>query len=678
MNIQRRIQLGEMLHSLGLTKGVAEIGVAEGNFSQQITEWGIPMLYLVDRWESFPDQYGDAAMDQQWHENNYSRVVERMSQYSGSYNILRGDSVAMAQHVPDNSLSLIYLDADHTYEGIKRDIETWYDKVESGGIIAGHDYLNTDYGVYKAINEFVNGRFEIVTIPENEPNNASFYFIKEPIKETTMSVTCYFSGRLGNIVYNIAMMIAYCKKYNLQYYVPTEAICCTNRVPSITVPSTGPKPVNPKRYKEPNMTHGHPYYHEIPRMENVLFDGYFQSFKYFNWCRQDVLDAFNLPHVTEYGIVSISVRRGDCVGSVAFPLAPPIYYHRAIEYMQKKGYNRFRLYSDDISWCKEEFTTDNYPGAIFEFSEGKTELEDYISLSQCEHNITARSTFSLTGAWMNQNPDKIVLVPQENMWWKTQNRNLLTDSGFTQIYFPQEYNPHMMKYTYTYKDIEFRLIIQNYWKDIYKGKEKEALYPDYCKMLDLVQNVNKDRYILDIGVNHGIFAVPCSLLGYKVVGFEPVERNFNSIQLAAIENNLQNFHIYHAALSDTDGEVEIYIPECSDNASLSKDASIANMIRKDYTAETVQCIRFDNWIEEHHNYKDIGFIKLDVQGAEYKIVEGMREFLTQAKDLTIICEYEHHLNTMGHSFQELDNLFYSLGFECKGHLTSNDKIFYKQ
>lgn len=505
-----------------------------------------------------------------------------------------------------------------------------------------------------------------------------------------MSVTCYFSGRLGNCFYNIAMMVAYCKKHNLQYYIPTEAVAYNHFKQAPVNPfnwirSTGTKPVNPQVYTEPNMVNGSPCYHEIPKMDNVLFNGYYQSFKYFNEYRQDVLEAFNLPNNTEYGIVSISVRRGDNVtedrGSdptkLAFPIAPVIYYRRAVEYMQKRGYNKFRLYSDDIPWCKGEFTPSNYPGAIFEFSEGKTEMEDYISLTQCEHNITARSTFSLTAAWMNQNPNKIVLVPQENMWWKGQNRNLLADSGFTQIYFPQDYNVHMLKYTYTYKDIDFKLIIQNYWKDIYRGKEKEPLYPDYCKMLDAVQKVGKERYILDIGVNHGIFAIPCSLLGYKVLGFEPVEVNINSIEMAIKENNITTLDVHKYAVSDKDEDIEIYIPECSDNASFNKDASIANMVRKDYVAETVKCIKFDNWIKNNPKYKDIGFIKLDVQGAEYKVISGMKEFLSQASDITIICEYEHHLNTMGHSFQELDELFYSCGFACRGHLTPNDKIFYK-
>jgi hypothetical protein len=204
------------------------------------------------------------------------------------------------------------------------------------------------------------------------------------------------------------------------------------------IKSTGEEPINPVVYNEPYNSDGHPYYHEIPKMDNVLLEGYYQSTKFFDWCRNDILEALNLPYKMDKGVVGVSVRRGDCLNSPNFPLAPSEYYHNAIEYMQKRGYNLFRLYSDDIPWCRDEFIPDNYHGATFEFSEG-TEMEDYISLSSCEHQITARSTFSLSAAWLNRNPNKIVLVPQKELWWKGQNLDLIPEY-FIQIKFNDDGN----------------------------------------------------------------------------------------------------------------------------------------------------------------------------------------------------------------------------------------------
>ena len=492
-----------------------------------------------------------------------------------------------------------------------------------------------------------------------------------------MSVTCYLSGRLGNIFFALANMIAYAKKHGLDYYVPELAEAYAHKRNPLLIPSTGQNPINPTVYKEANYSVGNPSYQEIPAMDNVLFDGYFQSFKYFDWCRGYILSTLNIPYKKEEGMVSISVRRGDCVGSTAFPPAPPAYYHAAVEYMQNYGYNDFRVYSDDIEWCRNEFTTESYPNAIFQFSEGN-EWSDYISMSSCEHNITARSTFSLTAAWLNQNPNKIVLVPQKDTWWRGQNQDLIPDY-FTQINFPDMMNDlDMDDYELEYDGFTFKLYIPDYWVKIYRGQKKEPLYHDYRMMLDVLKKVSKDKYVLDIGANHGLFAVPASKLGYRVLGFEPVTKNVRSLMLAREANDLKSFDMFHLALSNTNGQIDIYVPECPDNSSLSQTAAVSNMRGKDYTVEKVDTARFDDWIETHdHNYKDIGFIKIDVQGAEYIIFEGMKNFLTNASGIFMVVEYEHHLNSMGHTFEQLDELIKSYGFHYMSHITPNDKLFYK-
>lgn len=256
-----------------------------------------------------------------------------------------------------------------------------------------------------------------------------------------MAVTCYYSGRFGNIFLAAANMIAYAKKHNLTFYSPLEAdaykgFTGDNKVP-FHIPSTGAKPINPRVYQEPCMAEGTPRYHEIPYMDNVLLDGYFQSFKYFDWCRDSIIETFGFPYKMNEGIVSVSVRRGDCLEAPdKFPVAPKEYYHNAIEYMQSKGYNDFKVFGDDLLWSKEEFTLSNYPNANFTFSEGQSEMESYLGIQNCEHNITARSTFSLTAAWMNRNPNKIVLVPTiRHKWWRSMNADLLTDTNFVQIDF---------------------------------------------------------------------------------------------------------------------------------------------------------------------------------------------------------------------------------------------------
>lgn len=238
------------------------------------------------------------------------------------------------------------------------------------------------------------------------------------------------------------MTIAFAKKHDVGFFLPEKAVAYNHfRNGDVSIPfyikPTGENPRSPIEYREPHDRGQHqPYYHELPYMDNVLFRGYFQSFLWFQWCRDYILDTFDFPYEIETGVVSVHVRRGDCVGSKHFPMAPRAYYEKAIRHMNKLGYERFRIFSDDILWCKEEFTPDFYPDVRFEFVQGGNEMQSWIGMQNCEHNITARSTFSLTAAWFNRNEKKIVLVPtSRHRWWRSVNLDLLTDSGFTEIDF---------------------------------------------------------------------------------------------------------------------------------------------------------------------------------------------------------------------------------------------------
>jgi hypothetical protein len=174
--IRYRKDLYRLLPSNPVT---AEIGVAEGFFSRDIIMTCVSSLhYCIDNWETLP-QTGDGGFDQEWHTNNYNSAVERMKPYGERVKILRGLSWRMAQHVPNNSLDLLYIDGDHSFEGVKKDLEAWYPKVKPGGVIAGHDFINPAYGVSQAVGEFTNRiAARVFVIREDHDDDAGFYFYK--------------------------------------------------------------------------------------------------------------------------------------------------------------------------------------------------------------------------------------------------------------------------------------------------------------------------------------------------------------------------------------------------------------------------------------------------------------------------------------------------------------------
>jgi hypothetical protein len=47
--------------------------------------------------------------------------------------------------IKNESLDFVYIDANHKYDAVKKDLELWYPKVRKGGVFAGHDYLKMDW-----------------------------------------------------------------------------------------------------------------------------------------------------------------------------------------------------------------------------------------------------------------------------------------------------------------------------------------------------------------------------------------------------------------------------------------------------------------------------------------------------------------------------------------------------
>ena len=110
------------------------------------------------------------------------------------------------------------------------------------------------------------------------------------------------------------------------------------------------------------------------------------------------------------GIVSIHVRRGDYVGLKQFhPFCGKKYYDRCIEYFRTMGNYIFMVCSDDIGWCRQ-----NIKGKDIYFSENDV-LTDLAIMHKCDHNIIANSSLSWWGAWLNRNPNKLVLYP--SIWF---------------------------------------------------------------------------------------------------------------------------------------------------------------------------------------------------------------------------------------------------------------------
>ena len=113
---------------------------------------------------------------------------------------------------------------------------------------------------------------------------------------------------------------------------------------------------------------------------------------------------------------SIHIRRGDYVTSKASNKVHGVlnmnYYKNAIKLLEKNFSNdiHFFLFSDDIEWVVDNLKIKN---STFIINGLKSDPhEDIYLMSLCDHNIIANSSFSWWGAWLNTNPEKMVVCPQ--------------------------------------------------------------------------------------------------------------------------------------------------------------------------------------------------------------------------------------------------------------------------
>jgi hypothetical protein len=160
--------------------------------------------------------------------------------------------------------------------------------------------------------------------------------------------------------------------------------------------------------------------------------GYWQSEAYFAGVSSEIRRsyAFVAPNpanadaarrMADCQSVSLHVRRGDYATNsriaAVHGVCGPEYFKLAIDLIRSRiGNPRFFVFSDDLTWCKQSLEL--LPTTEFvSINSDRQSFNDMRLMSLCKHNIIANSTFSWWGAWLNANPQKIVVAPKR--WFAT-------------------------------------------------------------------------------------------------------------------------------------------------------------------------------------------------------------------------------------------------------------------
>ncbi len=160
---------------------------------------------------------------------------------------------------------------------------------------------------------------------------------------------------------------------------------------------------------------------------NIFLNGFFLSHSLFEKCRKDLLSSFipSYPGETDFintlnqikgcNSVAVHVRRGDYRFSnhPYHYLLGEDYYRRAISYIRKKVETPvFFWFSEDFEWVHEHFRSEK----DFRFIKLQTmhrDIDEMMLMKNCNHIITANSTFSWWAAWLNEHENPIRIIPEK-------------------------------------------------------------------------------------------------------------------------------------------------------------------------------------------------------------------------------------------------------------------------
>lgn len=170
-------------------------------------------------------------------------------------------------------------------------------------------------------------------------------------------------------------------------------------------------------------------------LEYSYFDGYWQSWRYLepisgqlyiDFQPKNELSDLSKKSINRYegqNSVFVGVRRGDYAATTKskkhFGTPSEAYYSEGIKIINRTVDNPlFVIFSDDIGWVKAnlDFSSMGVDKDRIEFREDNlvfSNFEELYVMASCKHAIISNSTFNFWGAWLIENPSKVVIAPKQ-------------------------------------------------------------------------------------------------------------------------------------------------------------------------------------------------------------------------------------------------------------------------
>jgi hypothetical protein len=168
------------------------------------------------------------------------------------------------------------------------------------------------------------------------------------------------------------------------------------------------------------------YMPEVLSMDNVYLYGYWDCERYYEDIIPLLQQKIKFPQSTNpkntetiekmqtENSISVHIRRQDYLtvadGKRYMGICTDEYYKGAFDYIDNNVNNPiYYIFSDDLEYAHSNFNKPNMH--IVDWNTGRESMYDMELMSHCKHNICANSTFSIWGARLNRNPDKLMIRP---------------------------------------------------------------------------------------------------------------------------------------------------------------------------------------------------------------------------------------------------------------------------
>jgi FkbM family methyltransferase len=171
--------------------------------------------------------------------------------------------------------------------------------------------------------------------------------------------------------------------------------------------------------------------------------------------------------------------------------------------------------------------------------------------------------------------------------------------------------------------------------------------------------INDTDIVIDIGANTGYYSLIAAPRARQVIAFEPSKKIRIQLQENVRRNNYNNIKIESYALSDHTGQSELY-------AAPAANTGMTSLLPPENFGgdkEIVPVTTLDEWIITQQ-LPTIRMIKIDVEGAEWKVLSGMKAILEHHQPLLLVEVIEELLAKFGNSVAAVYELLGKYGYSA--------------